>query len=163
MADSLLTPEEAIRIAQLITELLGTTRNNPVRIVGYIPIPRLDKTYHLESIRQVTAKVQEGTRAFHSKYTACFLAAAIEHAMGHALFIVDINNVDYDFDIAMNGQPKVPVHALSLLMDTPTLDGTPLLDGPVARGLARMHRKYPSWGKDDLPFFDVIGVPERPV
>ena len=73
--------------------------NCVVRILGDVPNSILDPKDYLKSVHPYASKVQQCLHEYHPNNKTCFLAASI-YPGKHSYFVVDLNNVDYNYDTA---------------------------------------------------------------
>ena len=121
-----------------------------VRILGDVPNSVLDSKHYLESIHPFASKVQHCLQKDHADYETRFVAVNI-YPGKHSYFVVDLNNVGYNYNTAHECKTPVPVYILRLSQRTPAIRRNEALDMELAISLAKMHDGH---GQDPLPLFE---------
>lgn len=120
----------------------------PIRVVGQIPTNILNPEDCLASIRPFVTEVQVSVGIHCAGAKTCFVAA--ETHSRYTFFVVDINNVGYNYDTAHQDSTAIPVFVLRLSR-RPSFLRDPKQDQYLAQRLANMHRAH---GDKPLPLFD---------
>ncbi|KAL6229864.1 hypothetical protein BDW75DRAFT_224151 [Aspergillus navahoensis] len=121
-----------------------------IRIVGDTPNSVLDPEDYLTSIYPFVSKVQHCLREYRSDNKALFVAVKIIPGK-HSYFVVDSNNVGYNYETAHECKTPIPVYALRLSRRAPTIRRAETMDKEIAEIIAKMHDGH---GQDPLPLFD---------
>ncbi|PWY96314.1 hypothetical protein BO94DRAFT_541149 [Aspergillus sclerotioniger CBS 115572] len=143
------------QIPRIIFELLQKVDSTAIRILGDTPTSVLDPGDYLKSIRPFVSKIQDCVHESYPEYKTCFLSVNIYRGK-HSYFVVDVNNIDYDYETAHTCKTPIPVYVLRLSKRKPTLHRTTALDEQLAETLADMHNGH---GRDPLPLFDDYNDP----
>jgi hypothetical protein len=138
-------------VPDLIRKLLETVQDSTaMRILGDTPNSILDSEDYLGSIRPFVSKVEESLREHCPGSQTTFLAATI-YPGRHSYFVLDLNNVDYNYETAHHDKTHIPVYVLRLSKRKPILFRREVLDKTLAETLAALHEVH---GQDTLPVFD---------
>lgn len=121
-----------------------------VRILGDVPNSVLDPKDYLESIHPFAAKVQHCLREYRPDYETRFVAVNV-YPGKHSYFVVDLNNVGYNYNTAHECKTPVPAYILRLSKRAPAISRAEALDMQLAELLAKMHDGH---GQDPLPLFE---------
>ena len=121
-----------------------------VRILGDVPNSVLDPKDYLESIHPFASKVQHCLREYRPDYETRFVAVNV-YPGKHSYFVVDLNNVGYNYNTAHECKTPVPVYILRLSKRAPAISRAEALDMQLAELLAKMHDGH---GQDPLPLFE---------
>lgn len=125
------------QIPHIILEYLQELHSeDAVRILGDVPNSVLDPKDYLESIHPFASKVQHCLREYPGK---------------HSYFVVDLNNIGYNYNTAHECKTPVPVYILRLSKRAPAIRRYEALDMQLAKSLAKMHDGH---GQDHLPLFE---------
>ena len=139
------------QIPHIILEFLqGLHSEGAVRILGDVPTGVLDSKDYLESIRPFASKVQHCLREYRADYLTRFVAVNI-YPGKHSYFVVDLNNLGYNYDTAHQCKTPVPVYVLRLSKRAPSIRRNEALDTQLAETLAKMHNGH---GQDPIPLFE---------
>jgi hypothetical protein len=132
-----------------LNEYCSSTPIPPIRILGDTPNSILDHSKFLESIKTIIEEV-ENTVATCRPDAKIRWIAVNKFEGRHSYFVLDLNNVDYDYESAHKCLSKVPVYVLRLSR-APKIFRFEPQDQKLAEKLAQMHNLH---GKDPLPLFD---------
>ncbi|KAL1974660.1 hypothetical protein VTN31DRAFT_4864 [Thermomyces dupontii] len=137
------------QIPDLITSLLDTIGSAATRILGDTPNSLLDPSDYLGSIRPFVSRIEESLHDLRPDIQTRFLALNV-YPGKHAYFVLDVNNVDYDYETAHSNLAPIPVYVLRLSR-RPKVFRQRQLDDTLAKMLAEMHNGH---GYDPLPFVE---------
>lgn len=121
----------------------------PIRIVGDTPNSILDHSEFLESIETIIEEVKSAVATCRPDAETRWIAVN-KFEGRRSFFVLDINNVGYDYDSAHKCLTKVPVYILRLSR-APKIFRHGRQDQKLAETLAEMHDMH---GKKPLPLFD---------
>lgn len=121
----------------------------PLRIVGDTPNSILDHSEFLKSINTIIQEVENAVSTCRPDAGTRWVAVS-KFEGRHSFFVLDINNVEYDYDSAHMCLAKIPVYVLRLSRAPKIFRHEPQ-DEKLANKLARMHNLH---GRDPLPLFD---------
>ncbi|GLA55911.1 hypothetical protein CBS76997_11395 [Aspergillus niger] len=137
------------QIHDTMRKFLNEADSAPIRILGDTPTKILDSKDYLKSISAFVEKVQESVRECRRNVQTRFLAVNI-YPGRHSYFVLDLNNIHYNYDTAHNDVDPIPVYVLRLSR-RPRIFRFKDQDEKLAIRLAEMHNGH---GKDPLPLFD---------
>ncbi|KAJ5958321.1 uncharacterized protein N7479_005471 [Penicillium vulpinum] len=138
------------QIPDTIQSFLQTVDTRAIRILGDTPNSVLDPGDYLGSVRPFVSKVESSLRQHCPDNQTSFLAVNI-YPGHHSYFVLDLNNVHYDYETAHNDMCPIPVYVLRLSKRKPTIFRREALDKTLAETLASMHNGH---GHEPLPLFD---------
>lgn len=138
------------QIPETISNFLDGVGSTPIRILGDTPNSALDPEEYLESVRPFVSKVEESIRQHRPDAETRFVAVNI-YPGKHSYFVLDLNNVDYNYETAHIEKPLIPAYVLRLSPRKVRIWRHKLLDGTLANTLAEMHNGH---GDDPLPLVD---------
>ncbi|KAJ5563041.1 hypothetical protein N7535_002512 [Penicillium sp. DV-2018c] len=142
------------QIPETIIGFLRTFDSSAARILGDTPNSVLDDTCYLESIRPIVSEVEESLLEYRPDAQTRFLAVDI-HPGNHSYFVLDLNNVDYDYETAHNDMAPIPVYLLRLSKRKIGIFRRKEMDDTLAERLAELHNGH---GKDPLPSVTTVGT-----
>ncbi|PLB43289.1 hypothetical protein P170DRAFT_514546 [Aspergillus steynii IBT 23096] len=119
------------------------------RILVDTPNSVLNPQDYLESIHPFALTVQHSLHGYRSHHETRFVAVNI-YPGKHSYFVVDLNNVNYNYDTAHECKTPIPVYVLRL-SKAPRIRRAAALDIQLAEMLAKMHNGH---GQDPLPLFE---------
>ncbi|GLA67157.1 hypothetical protein AtubIFM54640_010134 [Aspergillus tubingensis] len=131
-----------------MNQFFQTTIPTCFRLVGDTPTAILESEDFLTSILPFVTKVQESVNRCRPDAKTRFLALRI--VSRHSYFVVDVNNVDYDYETAHEVTTAIPVYVLRLSRHV-KIARKPTEDDNLAKILAAMHQGH---GNDPLPLVD---------
>lgn len=138
------------QIPRVMLEFLQKLQSDgAIRILGDVPNSALSPEEYLESINPFVLKVQRCLQEYRKENKTYFIAVNI-YPGKHSYFVVDLNNVNYDYNTAHKCKTPVPVYVLRL-SKRPSIRRNPPLDIQLAELLAQMHNGH---GQDPLPLFE---------
>lgn len=137
-------------ISDTINNFLEGVGSTAIRILGDTPTGVLDPEGYLESVRPFVSKVEESIHQQRPDTQTRFLAFNV-YPGKHSYFVLDLNNVDYDYETAHIERPLIPVYVLRLSPRKIRMSRQKMLDGTLAKTLAEMHNGH---GGDPLPLFE---------
>ncbi|KAE8153178.1 hypothetical protein BDV25DRAFT_127387 [Aspergillus avenaceus] len=120
-----------------------------IRVVGDTPNSILDPNDFLESITSIVEGVKSAVIACRPQTQTCYLAVK-RFGGRHSFFVLDLNNVEYDYDSAHENRSPIPVYILRLSRNPKIFRHAPQ-DQQLADKLAELHNLH---GDDPLPLFD---------
>ncbi|KAJ5178961.1 hypothetical protein N7492_002171 [Penicillium capsulatum] len=127
----------------------SSTSIPPIRIVGDTPNSILDGPVFLESIKPIIEEVENAVAACRPDAKTRWIAAN-KFEGRHSFFVLDVNNVEYEYEFAHTCRTRVPVYVLRL-SKAPKIFRQERQDQNLADKLAQMHDLH---GKKPLPLFD---------
>lgn len=148
------------QIPQSISSFLSTTvldkaNSGAIRILGDTPTSILtaDNLFPVDCLCGFAHEVETAIHTSRPSAQTRFLAVNIYPATKtkHSYFVVDLNNIEYDYETAHNYMRKIPVYVLRLSKRRISIFRQEGLDGPIAETLATMHKGH---GDDPLPLVD---------
>ncbi|PYI34317.1 hypothetical protein BP00DRAFT_413215 [Aspergillus indologenus CBS 114.80] len=150
----------ASQIQHTMDQFFQTTIPTRFRLVGDTPTAILDSEDYLTSIEPFVTKVQQSVNYCRPDAETRFLALRI--VSRHSYFVVDVNNIDYDYETAHEVTTSIPVYVLRLSRHV-KITRNPTEDENLAWILATMHRGH---GNDPLPLVDdytrpVVSQPQQ--
>ncbi|CAG8928314.1 unnamed protein product [Penicillium salamii] len=141
------------QIHEVVTNFLNkhdsATSIPPLRILGDTPNSILDHSEYLKSINAIVQEVQNTVATCRPEAATCWVAVS-KFPGRHSFFVLDINNVEYDYESAHMCIAKIPVYVLRLSRAPKVFRHEPQ-DQKLADTLAEMHNLH---GRDPLPLFD---------
>ena len=127
----------------------SSTPTKPLRIIGDTPNSILDHSDFLKSIHTIVQEVQNSISTCLPDAETRWVAVS-KFEGRHSFFVLDINNLEYDYESAHMCLAKIPVYVLRLSR-TPKIFRYEPQDQKLADKLAEMHNLH---GRDPLPLFD---------
>lgn len=137
------------QVRNTIRDFLDEVGLTPIRILGDTPTKILDPKDYLKSISAFVTQVQDSVAEFRPDIQTRFLAVNI-YPERHSYFVLDLNNVHYDYETAHRNVTPIPVYVLRLSRRARIFRFKDQ-DKKLAVRLAEMHNGH---GKDPLPLFD---------
>ncbi|KGO67137.1 hypothetical protein PITC_020430 [Penicillium italicum] len=139
------------QIPNTIQNFLQTFDSTAIRILGDTPNSILDSEDYLGSIRVFVSTVESALRRFRPDIQTKFLAVNI-YPGRHSYFVLDLNNVGYNYETAHDDMRPISVYVLRLSTKKPTIiSRQEVLDRTIATTLAKMHNGH---GYEPLPLVD---------
>jgi hypothetical protein len=142
------------KVRDTIRDFLDGVGPTPIRILGDTPTKILDPKDYLKSITAFVTEVQNSVGEFRPDIQTRFLAVNV-YPERHSYFVLDLNNVNYDFETAHWNFSPIPVYVLRLSRRI-RIFRVQDQDDKLAVRLAEMHNGH---GKDPLPLFDDFTKP----
>ncbi|KAJ9483858.1 hypothetical protein VN97_g9541 [Penicillium thymicola] len=121
----------------------------PIRIVGETPNSIIDHSEFLGSIETIIEEVKSAIATCRPDAETRWIAVN-KFEGRRSFFVLDLNNVGYDYNSAHKCLTKVPVYILRL-SKAPKIFRHERQDQKLAQTLAEMHDMH---GKKPLPLFD---------
>ncbi|CAG8947623.1 unnamed protein product [Penicillium salamii] len=138
------------QIPDTIHNLLQEVDSGPIRILGDTPNSLLDSRDYLGSIQPFISKVQNSIHDCRPEIETRFLAMNV-YPGKHSFFVLDVNNVDYDYKTAHTVTTPIPIYVLRLSRRKISITRQQRLDATIAERLRKMHNGH---GDDPLPLVD---------
>jgi hypothetical protein len=132
----------------------SSTLIQPIRILGDTPNSNLDHSKYLESIKTIVEEVKNTVTTCRPDTEIRWIAVN-KFEGRHSFFVLELNNVGYDYESAHTCLTKVPVYILRLSR-APRIFRYEPQDQKLAEKLAQMHYLH---GKDPLSLFDDLTKP----
>ncbi|CAG8107628.1 unnamed protein product [Penicillium salamii] len=138
------------QIPDTIHNLLQEVDSSPIRILGDTPNSLLDSRDYLESIQPFIPKIQNSIYDYRPDIETRFLAVNV-YPGKHTFFVLDVNNVDYNYETAHINTTPIPIYVLRLSRRKISITRQQRLDATIAERLRAMHNGH---GDDPLPLLD---------
>ncbi|KAL2801967.1 hypothetical protein BJX63DRAFT_426402 [Aspergillus granulosus] len=136
------------QIQSTIRQLFRQAIPSRFRLIGDTPTAILDSDDYLMSILPFVTKAQESIHNCRPDAETRFLALRVLRRHSH--FVIDVNNLDYNYETAHEITTLLPVYVLRLSKHV-RVSRNPMQDENVANILATMHLGH---GNDPLPLVD---------
>lgn len=120
-----------------------------IRILGDTPNSILDDSQFLQSIKIIIEEV-ESSVALYRPGTKSRWIATNKFGGRRSFFVLDLNNIEYEYESAHTCRTLIPVYVLRLSKSPKIFRHEPQ-DQNLAEKLAQMHDLH---GKKPLPLFD---------
>ncbi|KAL3470438.1 hypothetical protein BJX99DRAFT_239550 [Aspergillus californicus] len=130
--------------------LEALSSDSAIRIIGDVANNTLDPKDYFASIYPYVEKVQDCLRECRPDGEILFLAAKMLPGK-HSYFVIDSNNVNYDYETAHKCKTPIPIYVLRLSPRQPTIRRVERMDIGIAETIADLHESH---GYVPLPLFD---------
>ena len=121
----------------------------PTRILGDTPNRIIDQSDFMASVNTIIEETKKAILTCRPDSEVRWLTMT-KFGGRHSFFVLDLNNLEYDYESAHNCLTEIPVYILRL-SKAPKIFRYQAQDRKLAEKLAELHNLH---GKEPLPFFD---------